>query len=655
MADQLSKALMMGASGAQSDKLYVDDVFTTYLYDGSGSANRDVVNGMDLAGEGGLVWIKNRTSGGQHVLMDTVRGAGGKLHSDSANAEETGRTDLLSAFNNNGFSIGGSDNYTNGSGKRYVSYSFRKAEKFFDIVTWTGNDATDRTIAHNLGSVPGCIIVKCRNATKNWKVYHRKLNNGSSPEDYNIELDNTSQQNGPNAQPWNETAPTSTHFTVNGDASQVNGSGNTYVAYVFAHDAGGFGDAGDQSIIKCGTYTGNGGDLAVDIGFEPQWLLIKNYDGYSAGWQLFDNVRGIGAYDLLDRIIMPHSDSAEITSQDRITLTTTGIRTTENDSDTDANGHKFMYVAIRRPDASVGKKPTVGTDVFALATGNGTMSIPNFTTGFVVDFALQRQNADTENWYACARPLVGKLLLANTSAAETANQNVPFDSNTGWAADGGGSGYMSWNWKRYPKGFDLVTYKGNGTTGTTVKHSLGVVPEMFWIKRREHAAQWMCYHKGLNGGTNPEEYGIALDSDAAQVDTTSNWNDTAPTSTNVTLYDHGNVNENGNQYLMCLWASVGGISKIGYYDGSDSTQTITTGFQPRFVLIKRTNAAGEWLVLDTTRGWGSGNDQRIKLNDDDAQESGADVGAPTSTGFTLTGNQASWSNAGDKYIYYAQA
>ena len=104
---------------------------------------------------------------------------------------------------------------------------------------------------------------------------------------------------------------------------------------------------------------------------------------------------------------------------------------------------------------------------------------------------------------------------------------------------------------------------------------------------------------------------------------------------------------------MMLFASVDGISKVGYYTGTGSTQTITTGFQPRFAIIKRVNATQHWYVFDTTRGWTSGNDQYIKLDLTDAQAA-ADLGEPTSTGFQVGSDPTVGAN-GDKYIYYAHA
>ena len=160
--------------------------------------------------------------------------------------------------------------------------------------------------------------------------------------------------------------------------------------------------------------------------------------------------------------------------------------------------------------------------------------------------------------------------------------------------------------------------------------------------------------------TTPWEYSLRLNENHAQTDYPY-FNDTAPTSTYFTLNNNGQVNgSTSNNYIAMLFASVAGISKVGYYTGNgtggSSTQTITTGFQPRFIIIKKANGAENWLVFDTVRGWGAGNDKSLKLNSLDAQNSGTwDVGAPTSSGFTLVGNFGTTNASGSKYIYYAHA
>ena len=178
---------------------------------------------------------------------------------------------------------------------------------------------------------------------------------------------------------------------------------------------------------------------------------------------------------------------------------------------------------------------------------------------------------------------------------------------------------------------------------------------MIWVKRRETSgSHWRVYHKGLNGGTNPEQYRLLLDSNGQEELGSTLWNDTAPNSNVFIVGSNNDVNSASGSYIAMLFASVDGISKCGFYDGSDSELTITTGFQPRFVILKRVSGSDPWFVLDTTRGWGSGNDQYLQLQATDAQ-TGYDFGAPTSTGFTLVGNVDSFNANGQQYIYYAHA
>jgi len=152
---------------------YIEEVFSTWLYTGNGST-QTITNGIDLAGEGGLVWIKDRDSGAKgHALFDTARGVNKKLQSQSAGAEFSS-PNQLTAFNATGFDLGSSGD-PNGSGTTYASWTFRKQPKFFDVVTWTGDGVQGRQISHSLNSVPGCIIVKRTDTTAGWAVYHRSL------------------------------------------------------------------------------------------------------------------------------------------------------------------------------------------------------------------------------------------------------------------------------------------------------------------------------------------------------------------------------------------------------------------------------------------------------------------------------------------------
>ena len=289
------------------DAVYVDDVFSTYLYEGDQTNNRQITNGIDLSDEGGLTWIKSRTNTDPNVLYDTERTSGYSLSSHLTNAESGSGSDRVT-FNSDGFDVG-VDNYgyTNDL-QDYVSWSFRKAPGFFDVVTYTGNGTAGLTIPHSLGSVPGCIIVKnVSRAGTDWRVWHRDLTSNS----YTLLLNSTNGEIDSGTGSWNNTAPTSTNFTVGGD-NDVNFNGDTHVAYLFAHDDQSFGTDEDEAIIKCGSLTtGVGGVTEVNLGWEPQWLLVKTTTEVGA-WNLTDNMRGFVTYETTGtQSLNPNSSDAE--------------------------------------------------------------------------------------------------------------------------------------------------------------------------------------------------------------------------------------------------------------------------------------------------------------------------------------------------------
>ena len=132
--------MMLGATPADV-KTYVDDVFSTYVYTGTGTGSVNTINnGINLSGEGGMVWIKNRDSNASHAIWDSVRGAGTTtsgtnakaLASNLENAQGSlgGTIEYLSAFNSNGFSLAAqniSPYNANGNGVDFSSWTFRKA------------------------------------------------------------------------------------------------------------------------------------------------------------------------------------------------------------------------------------------------------------------------------------------------------------------------------------------------------------------------------------------------------------------------------------------------------------------------------------------------------------------------------------------------
>lgn len=250
--------------------------FSTTLYSGTATSEaHTVTNNIDLATDGGLLWVKKRDSNisnTSHQLYDTERGASaGFLSSDSTNAQSTGD---LSSFNTDGFtwnaSTGLGSDYL---GSDYVSWTFKKATDFFDIVTYTGNGAT-QNVSHNLGSDVGMLIIKST-STGNWFVWHRSLG-----DDAYLFLNGTNAEQNPG---FDWIGVTSTTISLQNNSSNTNGE--TFVAYLFAHDTA------SDGLIQCGSFTTNSsGDASVTLGWQPQWILYKRTDGTS-NWGMNDTQR----------------------------------------------------------------------------------------------------------------------------------------------------------------------------------------------------------------------------------------------------------------------------------------------------------------------------------------------------------------------------
>lgn len=321
----------------RASPLDVADVFSTDLWTGN-SSTQSITNGVDLSGEGGLVWIKNRTGGSlDHMLFDTLRGVGKEVISNSTAAQSTD-ADALTAFNSNGFSLGGHYR-VNAVGGAYVGWTYRKSEKFFDVVTYTGDGVAGREISHSLGTNVGLVVVKRTNAAQDWRIYHRGAANKY------IEF-NTAAAGTDNGVIWGNgsthIAPTSSVFTVSAN-SGVNANTDSYVAYIFAHDTT------DNGIIQCGSYTGNGSTTGptITLGWEPQWVLVKRSDA-AANWLIYDQSRGFSSGS--DNYLIPDSSGAE-SALDFATPTSTGFDVTTTHTALNASGGTYVYMAIRKEGA----------------------------------------------------------------------------------------------------------------------------------------------------------------------------------------------------------------------------------------------------------------------------------------------------------------
>lgn len=628
--------LHLMASGRPSEPLYSDSVFSAYTYTGNGST-QTITNGIDLAGKGGLVWTKQRSSTFGHSIIDSARGITKNLSSTVTDAEYT-NSDRITALTSSGFSVGASA-YHNQNTATYVSWTFRKAPKFFDVVTWTGN-STPRTIAHSLGSAPGMIMVKKTNTADSWYVYHRSLGNGGV-----LYLEQTAAA-GTGSSYWNSTDPTASVFSVGGNTG-VNGTGNTYVAYLFAHDAAADG------IIQCGSFTVTGGARqTINLGWEPQYLLMKSVTNADT-WEVLDTSRALTT-DSTAAMLQPNSSAAESPAG-----TSMGARITATGFTAQNSNATYIYMAIHRPN----KPPTVGTQVYNAIARTGTGAAATVTgVGFAPDMVLSKSRSATNT--SLWDRLRGKALwvYGNTTGAE---QTVA-TSITSYDMDGISLGadastftlntnaytYITNFFKRAPGVFDVVCYTGSGANKTEA-HNLGVAPELWIIKDRDTVNDWGV---GCTALANTEY--VALNATDQKQTGATYWNSTFPTASVFSLGSMTRVNASTKKYVAYLFATKAGISKVGGYTGTAATKQIDCGFTTgaRFVMIKRTDVAGDWYVWDTVRGIIAGNDPYLLLNTTGAEVTSTDYIDPYTSGFELSSTAPAAINAnGGSFIFLAFA
>ena len=634
-------------------------------------------------GQGGMVWFKSRNTSTFHAVFDTERGVLERLRTASTNAQDN-VTRSLTAFNSNGFNVG-NNGIVNQTGREYVAWTFRKAPKFFDVQTWSGNGTAGRTISHNLGCDVGMIWVRRTDSTGNWRVWARAdasnayalfLNGGSagtSPPQAAIFGNGTSY-----------VAPTSTEFTI-GSSADLNASGGTYVAYIFAHNNndGGFGPNQDQDIIKCGSYTGTGTESlsnVIDVGFHPQLLLLKRLTGGTDDWIILDDMRGF--YESryfndngLTRNLVPNSAGAEY-NDSLVYPRPNGFALTNNSSKANTNGSKYFYMAINsRPTTP----PTSSSEVFDVITQTvdsnltGTFIEPDISPIGQVDMNIlgQRTRNGLPNTYLWDRRRGSRNFWETNRDVDESDRGSTYkisdDSSSGfldnfsYPSGSVTNNMIYWMWQRRATFLDIITYTGAGTNGQRINHGLGAVPAMIWIKKRGTASDWAVWHKELNGGVNAEDYHLHLNTSAPE--NTGNefgqYNSYYPTETDFEVGSSALTNDTNYQFVAYLFGEIDGVTKMGRYSGNGSSLAVDCGFSSgaKFVLIKSTSSTNgaQWCALDTARGITAGNDPVLQLNNTNAELS-VDCIDPSNSGFTVVQEaNRNLNRNGDDYVYYAIA
>ena len=331
------------------------EYFTTTLYTGNGSSI-DVTNSANSGNFApDWLWIKERSATSSHIIFDTNRPVSGgfakHVHANE-NAAESGDSSELTAFGSNGFSYG-SDGKGNQSSQTYVAWQWKanggtttsggsddtvstsahqaNTTAGFSIVTYSGTGTTGHTVAHGLGVAPEVIILKALNKSQNWRVFHHKT---ASDGTKRLILDQTNAQE--DAAFLNDTAPSSTVFTLGASDDAWNASDGTYVAYCFAPI---------QGYSKFGSYTGNGNadGAFVYTGFKPAWLMVKKSVGNARAWVIHDNKRDIDN-PTASRLDANLSDAEQ--SSGHFDFLSNGFKCRSTEGATNQDTHTFVYFAF---------------------------------------------------------------------------------------------------------------------------------------------------------------------------------------------------------------------------------------------------------------------------------------------------------------------
>jgi hypothetical protein len=334
---------MSYTNGLDNPELY----FSTKLYTGNGGTN--AITGVGFQPD--WVWIKDRDTSQHHRLADVVRSVKKNLKSDQTDAENTTDSNNgLQSFDSDGFTLtqDSNDHGYNASGSSQVSWNWKAGGSAssnsdgsitstvssnttagFSIVSYTGT-GSNATIGHGLGSVPAWIITKTRSTTQPWRVYHKALG-----ETFGMILNDSSVKDDDNTA-WNDTAPTSSVFSV-GTSANTNGSGSTFIAYCFTEKKG---------YSKFGSYRGNGNADGTFIftGFRPAFVIIKNSSRSSENWNLIDNKRD--GFNGSNENLAPNLSGTESSGNNRWDILSNGFKCRDTNNEVNNSSDTYIYMAF---------------------------------------------------------------------------------------------------------------------------------------------------------------------------------------------------------------------------------------------------------------------------------------------------------------------
>ena len=325
-----------------------------------------------------------------------------------------------------------------------------------------------------------------------------------------------------------------------------------------------------------------------------------------------------------------------------------------------------------------------------LYSGNGSQNRAISGLEFQPDWVWlkSRNNTYYHQLHDAVRGTAAGVLYSNRTDAEDSTYGLASFNSNGFtvykdgnndAQNDSGKNYVAWNWNaggstvtnssgtisaqvrtNATAGLSILTYSGNGSSGATVGHGLGVKPDSIIIKCRSNGDNWMVYHQETNSGSSPEDFYLELNAEGSQINDSRMMNDTAPTSTVFSLRADGSTNSSGRTYVAYCFSSVSQFSKFGKYKGNGSNDGtfVFTGFKVSFLICKKTSGSGNWGINDAERDFNStyGNDASLYANSSGAETTSSSLNVDfLSNGFKLRSDNSSYNGSGGSFIYFAFA
>jgi hypothetical protein len=276
--------------------------------------------------------------------------------------------------------------------------------------------------------------------------------------------------------------------------------------------------------------------------------------------------------------------------------------------------------------------------------------------------ALVSEAANAEFTLAVAQLFTSTgMIVSNDAGANSLNSNGSAKVSWGWLGSnttvsntsGSITSTVSAN---TTSGFSVVSYTGTGANAT-IGHGLGVAPAMVIIKDRDTSVNWSVNNQPLNASLGDYTRFLVLDATSAVSGAgNTQYQNTPFTSTVFNVGTNTTTNNNTKNFIAYCFASIKGFSKIGIYTGNGSTDGpfIYTGFKPAYIMIKRTNSTGDWVIFDSARNPINSAGKALWANLSDAEATYNDFDI-LSNGFKLRFTSTTGNGSGDTYIYMAFA